>query len=147
MTGVPILRPPPPSVGGGREHALRLTTVDGDEHILCVSFNIPEAGGAADLGALKTFDPKAQLETQVTLTVAFAQRLPVNLPEKFKPSMTFDVEGGAHVMPVHVVSFKYLGPVVGRDPGIVGGADTFLRVRTSRGVATIPIGEPADRLS
>lgn len=140
MTGVPILRPPA-QLGGGREYAVRLTTVDGDEHILCLIFNTPaDSNGVPNLGAVKDFNPQVQAEANIKMTVAFAQRLPLKLPEGFVPPLTFEVEGGAHVMPVHVVSFRYLGPVEGRE-----GGGTILRVRTPQGVAAIPVGEPLTR--
>lgn len=115
--GVPILAAKQ-KVNSGQEYAARLTTTDGDEHIMCVNFNLPAGpDGVPDLAARAAFDPQAQTLGALTMSIAFALRLPVQPPEGFQPQLVFPCEGGTVVVPAHVVSFQYLGPVEDRpDP-------------------------------
>lgn len=111
VNGVPILGAKQ-KINGGQEYAARLTTTDGDEHILCVNFNLPVGpDGLPDLAARAAFDPEAQVLNALTMSIAFGLRLPIQPPPGFQPQLVFPCEGGARVMPAHVVSFRYLGPV------------------------------------
>jgi len=124
VPNVPILRSAP-QLQGGQEYAILLSTADGEEHIMCVVFNTPtNDDGSVNLDMLKNFKPEVHFAAIIRLDIAFAQRLPIQPPPKWEPHLSFEVEGGTHVMPAQVVSFRYLGPVDSRD-----AAAEVLRVR------------------
>jgi hypothetical protein len=115
---LPILGATGPSGpnGGGqlaaidRKYAVELATADGGLHTLTIDFARPTgADGIVNLGALKNFDPKTEVMSQVGRLVACAQLGILAVPGDKTPPVIVKVEGGAVVVWKHVVSIAFLG--------------------------------------
>lgn len=121
MPDVPILGGTSHPLNDGADYAVKLVTPAGD-FFFAARFNTPAGpGGAVDLAARRTFDPQAQLMGLLKMSIAVAQRLPVQVPTKADGTPVelagpfVECEGGAMVLLTHVVAVQYLGMVVDRD--------------------------------